>query len=144
MFTTMIAPLVACADCGALNRIPGERLRDDPVCGSCKNPLLDGEPVLLDDDSFERFVSRTEVPVVVDFWAPWCAPCRAMAPAFRDAARRLKGRAVLVKVNSDESPRTAQRYGIRSIPTLVRLEQGYERQRQVGALTVAQIVEMGM
>jgi thioredoxin 2 len=136
------ASLVACAHCGALNRVPSERLRDDPVCGACKRALLDGEPVLLDDENFERFVQRTQLPLVVDFWAPWCGPCRTMSPSFRDAARRMKGRAVFVKVNSDDSPKTAQRFGIRSIPTLVRLEQGYERRRQIGGQTVAQLVEL--
>jgi len=131
---------VACAHCGALNRVPAERLGDDPSCGSCKAALLDGRPVELGDADFERVVARTELPVVVDFWAPWCGPCRMMAPAFEQAARSLKGQALLVKVNSDDSPQLAARFGIRSIPTLVRLSGGREAGRLSGALPAGQIV----
>ena len=131
---------VACARCGALNRVPTDRLDDDPTCGSCKQPLLDGRPIALDDASFERFVSRTELPVIVDFWAPWCGPCRMMTPAFEQAARSLKGQALLVKVNSDDSPQLSGRFGIRSIPTLVRLARGREAGRLSGALPAGQIV----
>lgn len=131
---------VACVHCGALNRVPAERLGEDPSCGSCKQPLLDGTPVELDDTSFERFVGRTELPVVVDFWAPWCGPCRTMAPAFEQAARSLKGQAVFVKVNSDDSPRLAARFAVRSIPTLVRLAGGREAARISGAVPAGQIV----
>lgn len=131
---------IACAHCGALNRVPAERLADDPSCGQCHRPLLDGKPVELGDADFERFVRRTELPVVVDFWAPWCGPCRMMAPAFAQAAGSLKGQAVLVKVNSDESPQLAARFGIRSIPTLVRLWGGEESARSSGALQASQIV----
>ena len=131
---------IACARCGALNRVPAERPGDDPSCGSCRQPLLDGAPLELGDADFERFVGRTELPVVVDFWAPWCGPCRTMAPAFEQAAGTLKGRAVLVKVNSDDNPQLASRFGIRSIPTLVRFSGGREAARVSGALPAGQIV----
>jgi len=133
---------VACAHCGATNRIPTARLGDDPTCGKCGQPLLDGHPVELDDRHFDAYVQATELPVLVDFWAPWCGPCRMMAPAFEQAARQLKGRAVLVKVNSDEAQRTAGRYGIRSIPTLVKLQRGREVARQSGAVPASMIVAM--
>jgi thioredoxin 2 len=133
---------VACARCGATNRIPTTRLGDDPVCGKCGHALLDGHPVELDDRNFDAFVQATALPVLVDFWAPWCGPCRMMAPQFEQAARQLKGRAVLVKVNSDEAQRTAGRYGIRSIPTLVKLQGGHEVARQSGAVPAATIVAM--
>ena len=131
---------VACTHCGAVNRLPSTRLTDDPVCGRCSEPLLNGEPVELTDANFEAVTSKTELPVVVDFWAPWCGPCRMMAPAFAQAATTLKGRALLVKVNSDDNPRTASRFGVRSIPTLVRLDRGRESARQSGAVAAGQIV----
>jgi thioredoxin 2 len=133
---------VACAHCGATNRLPADRLGDDPTCGRCHQPLLTGAPIELDDRSFDAFVQKSSLPVLVDFWAPWCGPCRQMAPQFDAAARQLKGRALLVKVNSDDSPQTSATFGIRSIPTLVRLQGGAELRRQSGALPAAQIVAL--
>jgi len=104
--------------------------------------LLDGLPVELDDQGFDAFVAKTTLPVLVDFWAPWCGPCRQMAPQFEAAARQLKGRALLVKVNSDDSPQASAKFAIRSIPTLVRLQAGAELRRQSGALPLAQIVAL--
>ncbi|NDG43053.1 MAG: thioredoxin TrxC [Betaproteobacteria bacterium] len=133
---------IACARCGAVNRLPSDRLADDPACGRCHQALLDGLPVELDDQGFDAFVAKTTLPVLVDFWAPWCGPCRQMAPQFEAAARQLKGRALLVKVNSDDSPKASAKFAIRSIPTLVRLQAGAELRRQSGALPLAQIVAM--
>jgi thioredoxin 2 len=133
---------IACAHCGATNRLPADRLADDPDCGRCHRPLLAGAPIELDDLSFDRFVQNSTLPVLVDFWAPWCGPCRQMAPQFDAAARQLKGRALLVKVNSDDSPETSAKFGIRSIPTLVRLQGGAELRRQSGALPAAQIMAL--
>ena len=133
---------IACAHCGATNRLPADRLGDDPNCGRCHQPLLTGAPIALDDRSFDAFVQKSSLPVLVDFWAPWCGPCRQMAPQFDAAARQLKGRALLVKVNSDDSPQTSTKFGIRSIPTLVRLQGGVEQRRQSGALPAAQIVAL--
>ena len=133
---------IVCAHCGAINRLPAERLGDDPDCGRCHKPLLSGAPIELDDLSFDRFVQNSTLPVLVDFWAPWCGPCRQMAPQFDAAARQLKGRALLVKVNSDDSPETSRRFAIRSIPTLVRLQGGVEQRRQSGAVGAAQIVAL--
>ena len=131
---------VVCPACTRTNRVPFDKLSDDPDCGVCGRPLLDGSPITLDDRNFDTVVAKTELPVVVDFWAPWCGPCRTMAPQFDQAARTLKGRAVMAKVNSDDSPTVSQRFAIRSIPTLVRLNAGREVQRRTGATQAAQIV----
>ncbi len=133
---------VVCPGCGAKNRIPAARLTDRPDCGRCGQPLLDGRPVELDDARFDAVVQGSELPVLVDFWAPWCGPCRAMAPQFEQAAQQLRGRALLIKVNSDDNPGLSTRFGIRSIPTLVRLDGGRETQRQSGAVPAAAIVAL--
>ena len=136
----MSATHVACARCGATNRVPRERLADDPVCGRCGAELLPATPIELGDADFDRVVGKTELPVLVDFWAPWCGPCRMMAPQFERAAAQLQGRALLVKVNSDQAPQLSARFGIRSIPTLVKLDHGRETGRQSGAVDAGRIV----
>ena len=133
-------PHVVCPHCGATNRIPAERLADDPNCGRCGAALLGAEPVALTDDNFEQVIAGTDLPVIVDVWAEWCGPCRMMAPQFEQAARQLKGRALFVKLDSDAHQRTAGRLGIRSIPTLLRFEGGRETHRVSGAQPAAQIV----
>ena len=132
--------LIACPHCATTNRVPDTRLTEDPVCGRCGKALLDGQPVELSDANFDAVTSKTELPVVVDFWAPWCGPCRMMAPHFEQAARQLKGRALFVKLNSDDNPRAASRFAIRSIPTMVMLRSGAEAKRMSGALQAGQIV----
>jgi len=134
------AVLLVCAQCAQMNRIPAARLDDQPRCGRCKQPLVDGQPITLTDANFERFVSRSELPVVVDFWAAWCGPCKTMAPVFAQAAARLKPRVLLAKVDTDAAPLTASRYNIRSIPTLVVLRDGFEVARQSGAVDLARLL----
>ena len=133
---------IACTHCHTLNRVPSARLAEDPVCGKCGRALLDGHPIELTDANFDVITSRTDLPVLVDFWAPWCGPCRVMAPHFEAAALELKGRALLAKVNSDDNPDVSRRFSIRSLPTLVRLEHGRETSRRSGSLPVAQIVAL--
>jgi thioredoxin 2 len=125
---------VACPACLKANRIPTGRLGDGPKCGGCGTPLLDGKPVALDERNFDAFVGRTDLPVVVDFWAPWCAPCRAMAPAFEAASAELVTRARFVKLNTEEAQAIAVRFGIRSIPTLALFREGREVDRISGAM----------
>lgn len=131
---------VVCPHCDAVNRVPRERLGDDAKCGKCHRALFTGAPLALDELSFGRHVGRSDLPLVVDFWAPWCGPCRMMAPAFEEAARRLEPEVRLVKVNTEESQGLAVRHGIRSIPTLAVFRGGEEVARTSGAMDAGSLV----
>ena len=131
---------VVCPHCSAINRVPEERLQQHPQCGSCHQALFGPAPLQLGDADFERFVARSELPLLVDFWAPWCGPCRMMAPQFEQAAQMLQGRAVLAKVNSDDNPQASVRHRIRSIPTLLLFRNGQEVRRHSGVMPAREIV----
>jgi thioredoxin 2 len=131
-----------CPHCSATNRLPAARIDEAPSCGKCGQPLLQGQVLELGDADFDAVIHASRLPVLADFWAAWCGPCQMMAPAFKQAAAQLRGRALLVKVNSDDNPRLSQRFAIRSLPTLVRLQGGVETKRQSGALPAAAIVAL--
>ena len=131
---------IVCPHCHTTNRVRRENLAQAPDCGSCHQPLFVAHSLALDESGFDRHIARNQIPVLVDFWAPWCAPCRQMEPAFEQAAAQLEPRVRLVKVNTELAQQLGARLNIRSIPTLALFANGVEVARQAGAMGAADIV----
>ncbi len=130
---------IVCPHCEATNRIPTARLGDAPKCGKCKQVLFSGQPITLTSANFNKHISNSDIPVVVDFWAPWCGPCQTMAPAFAQAAQQLEPNYRLAKVDTEAEQALGAQYGIRSIPTIAVFKNGREIARQAGAMGVEDI-----
>jgi thioredoxin 2 len=132
--------LIVCPHCRGINRVPATRLADSPKCGQCHERLFTSHPIALTVADFDLHATRNDIPLVVDFWAPWCGPCRIMAPAFEQAAKVLEPLARLGKVNTEEEQALGARFRISSIPTMIIFRNGREVARQPGALGLQDIV----
>ncbi len=132
--------LIVCPECAAINRVPLSKMTESPKCGKCKSPLFTGHPVALDGVRFEKHIGHNTIPVVVDFWADWCGPCKMMAPVFERAARELEPSFRLAKLDTEAEQHIASRYNIRSIPTLVVFKAGREVGRQSGAMDYSSLL----
>ena len=131
---------VVCGHCGKINRLPAERTASGARCGSCHQPIFSGHPIEVDEEAFGRHVAHNDIPVLVDVWAPWCGPCRSMAPMFERAAQQLEPGVRLLKLNSDKAPSVSSRLGISGIPTLLLMRNGREIARTSGAMDTKNII----
>ncbi len=131
---------IVCGHCGKINRLPAERVATNARCGSCHQPIFSGHPIEVDEEAFDRHLAHSDIPVLVDVWAPWCGPCRSMAPMFERAAQQLEPGVRLLKLNSDKAPSVSSRLGISGIPTLLLMRNGREIARTSGAMDTKNIV----
>ena len=130
-----------CPSCRTINRVGSDKLTEQPKCGKCHQPLFQGQPLSADDASFTRLLNKEQLPLVVDFWAEWCGPCKSFAPVFLQAAREWEPRARFIKVNTEQAQQTAGQFAIRSIPTLMIFKNGKPVIQQAGALPFPQFTQ---
>lgn len=133
--------IMMCPHCGGLNRIPDEKSSKNPTCGKCKQSLFTGQPIEMNGQQLLRAIEKTDQPIVVDFWAPWCGPCKMFAPTFSQAAQQLEPNARLVKINTEVEQQVSAQFSIRSIPTLAIFKDGKEITRQSGAMSLPDFVQ---
>ena len=132
---------LVCPHCEAVNRIPDDKLADKPRCGRCKEPLFTGNPVELSDQTFDKHLKRNDLPLVVDFWAPWCGPCKMMGPHFKSVTAQMEPHLRFAKLNTEQAQRVAAQYNIRSIPTVAIFRNGREVARQAGAMDARMLAQ---
>ncbi len=132
---------IVCPHCHSTNRVPTNKLGADGKCGKCHNTLLTGKPIELNQANFNKHINASDLPVIVDFWAPWCGPCKMMAPTFEQAALELKGKAILAKVNTEAEQMLASQFNIRSIPTVAMFKSGQEINRSAGAMDLNSLTQ---
>lgn len=130
--------IIMCPHCGGLNRVADQKLNGQPKCGKCQESLFSGKPIEMNNAQFNRALQKTELPMVVDFWAPWCGPCQGFAPVFQQAAMNFEPRARFVKINTETEQQLGAQLGIRSIPTLAIFKNGQEITRMSGAMDLGQ------
>ena len=133
--------IVACPHCNKLNRIPEDKLKNSPNCGACKQALFTQKPIALSQATFANHATKSQIPVLIDFWASWCGPCKMMAPVFEEAASKLEPAVRVAKVNTESEQQLAMQYNIRSIPTLVLIYAGKEVDRISGAMNLSQLLQ---